>query len=192
MEAGAVGECTGGANDILGRVRTNVEVARRTDDSSDACEEATQTLVDLGQRGHVCRRGRSRASDVAANGDGGRDVRDAIGVRSLDPFEVLARRRRKALDVPPLPFREERVECEAALPRATHTRQHDKLPERDVEIDCLEVVDSHAPQFDATSGDGGWWRPVQNRRHDNRSEVTFSTRLAELSLGSSVELREVE
>ena len=61
-----------------------------------------------------------------------------------DEGEELAKKlasvSRQRLDVPSLPLRIDRVECERRLARAGESGEHDQLVTREFEIDVLQVV----------------------------------------------------
>ena len=73
---------------------------------------------------------------------------DAIGVGAFESFEKLTRIGGKALDVAPLAFGVERVQCQTGFAAATHTTARDELAVRDVEVHVLQVMDANATQLD--------------------------------------------
>ena len=80
-------------NDIRRRVRSNFDLAVGADNPTDSCEQHPQTVQDVGDRGDGGSGIRPLVMHmVAANRDGGRDMCDAIGIGSVETFEVLSRR----------------------------------------------------------------------------------------------------
>ena len=67
-----------------------------------------------------------------------------IHIRLLDPLQKLPRIRRQRLDIPPLPFRIDRVEGEARLARPRDAGNDGQLPVGDRTVDVFQVVSPRA------------------------------------------------
>ena len=74
------------------------------------------------------------------DGDRGRNPIDEVGLRLVHPLEKLPRVRTERLDIPPLSFRVERIEGETRLAAPARTRDDDQLPERQIEVNTLQVI----------------------------------------------------
>jgi hypothetical protein len=82
------------------------------------------------------------------DGDGGRDAFDGIDIRFVHAVEELPDVRRKSFHVTALAFGVERVEGEGGLARTGGTRDDGQFPERDFQIEILEVVLAAAVEAD--------------------------------------------
>lgn len=78
------------------------------------------------------------------NGDRWRQAVNAIRIWLFQMFQELARLRRKALEVPPLPLGEQRVQRQARLAAAAYAANGNELAMRYIEIDAFEIVNSYA------------------------------------------------
>src|SRR5579884_2686456 len=121
--------------DRLARDRTTADRAVRP---ADARVEEAEIVVDLGDgansRPRVARRG------LLVDRDRGRETIDVVDVRLLHHLEELARVRRQALHVAPLPLRVDRVECEARLAATGEPGDADQAIPRQPDGDVLQVV----------------------------------------------------
>src|SRR3989338_6477584 len=81
--------------------------------------------------------------------DRGAGPLDALDVRLFHLGDELARVCGEALDVPPLSFRENRVERKGGLSRAGKTRNNRELVAGDVHVDALQIVHAGAADLDA-------------------------------------------
>ena len=105
---------------------------------TDAGEEQTQIVVDLGDRAH--RRARIVRRALLVNRDGRREAVDVVDVRLIHLPEKLPRIGGERLDVAPLPLGKDGVEGQAALPRTGEPGDDDQFIARDDDIDILEVM----------------------------------------------------
>ena len=105
---------------------------------ADARVEQTQVVVHLGDRAHGG--ARVAGGGLLVDGDGRREPLDGVDVGLVHLPQELARVRRQALDVAPLPFGVDGVEGEARFPRARQAGDDDETVAREPEGDVLEVV----------------------------------------------------
>src|SRR2546430_5075257 len=125
-------------SDRRGRVRGRGRATRGAVDVPDLRVQEAEIVVDL--RGGADRRARRPHRVLRLEGDRGPDLLDPVHVGAVHPIEEHPRIGGQRLDVPPLPFGEERVEGQRRLAGAGHAR-HDREPVvRDLERDVLEVV----------------------------------------------------
>ncbi len=80
--------------------------------------------------------------------DRGRNPVDAFRQRFLQACQELARVCRETLDVSTLPFRVERIQCQAGLAAAADAAKNRQLPSRHIEIDISQVIDCDSSQSD--------------------------------------------
>jgi hypothetical protein len=113
---------------------------------TDASEEKSQVVVDLGGGAH----GAARRFDVVLLADRDRwaDSLDGVDVGAFHALQELLRVGGQRLDVAALPFSVERVEDERALPRSAHTTHDHEAPSRQFEIDVSQIVLSRAQDPD--------------------------------------------
>jgi hypothetical protein len=78
----------------------------------------------------------------------GREAAHGLDVRPLHLLEELTRPWGEALDEATLSLGVERVEGEAALPRARRAGDHHEAVPGDVAVDAPEIVDSGTPNRD--------------------------------------------
>ena len=123
---------------------------RGHDGRAEPGEEQTQVVVDLGERPD--RAPRAGLARLLVDRHGRRQALDQVHVRPLELVEELAGIAREALDVPPLPLGEDRVEGQRALPRAADAREHDQAVSGQVEVDALEIVHARAADRDGLDG----------------------------------------
>ena len=94
------------------------------------------------------------------DGDRGRNPIDEVGLRLVHPLEELPRVGTERLYVAALPFRIERIEGETRFAAPARTSDDDQLPERQVEVNTLQVILTratdaydrrHRPSYDEKS-----------------------------------------
>jgi hypothetical protein len=73
---------------------------------------------------------------------------DDVDIGLVHQLQELPRVGAQALDIAPLPFGIQRVECEARFARAAQPGDDHQLMARDVDIDVLQVVRTSAPHAD--------------------------------------------
>ncbi len=124
--------------DDLGALSDDLQTAVPAERPTDAREEQPEVVVDLGGGAD----GRSRVTDAVLlpDRDGRGDALDGVHVRLLHPLEELPGIGRQRLDVPPLPFRVDRVEGERRLPRPADAGHDDQGVRGQGDVDVLEVV----------------------------------------------------
>ena len=83
------------------------------------------------------------------DGDRRTDVLDGVHLGLVEQVEKLAGVGAKRLDVAPLALGVERVEDERALAGAAQPGDDDEAPQRQIEVEALQVVLAHATQADA-------------------------------------------
>ena len=71
-----------------------------------------------------------------------------LRIRLLESLEKLTCVGRKTLDVTPLPFGIESVECQTRLSTSAHTAKSNQLTMRNIEIHSPKIVDSNPTQLD--------------------------------------------
>ena len=140
------------ARDDLGRLAHDLAAAAAAVRAPHARVQQPHVVVNLRRRAD----GRSRITDAVflADGDRRRDAVDAIDVGLLHPLEELAGVGGERFDVPPLALRVNRVEGERRLPRAADAGHDDQLPERQGQVDILEIMRARAAH-DEIGGFGG-------------------------------------
>ncbi|OIQ93571.1 hypothetical protein GALL_245310 [mine drainage metagenome] len=100
-----------------------------------------EQLEMVGQFGHRPHRGARGAHRVGlVDGDGRQDAADAVDLRPVHAVEELTRVGREGLDIAPLALGIDGVEHERTLAGPRDPGDHDDLPERDVQIEVLQVV----------------------------------------------------
>ena len=101
-------------------------------------EDHFEVVIDLRDRAD----GAARAAHVVdlLDGDRGRDAFDRIHLRLVHALEELPRVRRKRLHIPPLAFRVDRIKGQRRLPAAARSRDDIQFPQRQVEVDALQIV----------------------------------------------------
>src|SRR5260370_726345 len=85
---------------------------------------------------------------LLAGRERGRNSRNRIDVRPVHPLQEHPGIGRETLDVAPLPLGVERVEDQAGLARARHSRHHDQLVMWQVERDTFEIVGTRPADTD--------------------------------------------
>ena len=95
-------------------------------------------VIDLGHRGDG--RARVAAGGLLLDRDRGAQPVDMLDIGLLHHLEELAGIGRQALDIAPLPLGIDRIEREAALPRARKPRDHDQAVARQRDVKALEVM----------------------------------------------------
>jgi len=125
-------------NNGSGRFGPNGARARGTKSLRDAGKKEFQIFVDLRHRPHR----RTRRLDVVGllDGNGGRDTADFVHLRLVHPLQKLAGVRAERLHVTPLALGIEGIKCQARLAAATGTGDDRQFPERDIEIDSLQII----------------------------------------------------
>ena len=86
------------------------------------------------------RASRAGLAGALVDGHGRRQALDQVDIGPLELVQELAGIAGEALDVPPLPLGEDRVEGERALPRTADTREHHQPVPGNVEVDPAEIV----------------------------------------------------
>ena len=109
---------------------------------ADAGEEQAQVVVDF-RRSPDGRAGIA-GGDLLLDGDGRRDACDQVHVGLVHPAQELAGERREAFREAALPLGEKCVEGQRTLAAAGDARDDHEFPERDVQIDILQVVNPGA------------------------------------------------
>ena len=137
-------------DDLLDRLALDLASAGRAVRMADAGEEEPQVIVDLGDGPD--RRARVAAGTLLIDGDRRREPVDLVDVRLLHLAQELAGVRREALDVAALPLGVDRVEGEAALPRAGQPGDHDEPVARQRHRHVLEVVLARAAHDQLVGG----------------------------------------
>ena len=112
--------------------------------------EQLHVVAQLGHRADS----RARGADGVAllDGDGRWNAFDAVNLRLVHPVEKLPCVRREGLDVTTLAFGEKRVEGEGTFAGAAEAGDDGELPDRDIEIEILEVIVAHSAQADGVVG----------------------------------------
>ena len=132
--------------DGVGRLRLDGGVTGRTVLRAQLDVQQAQEMVDLGERGH-------RALAAAAAGPlfdrhGRRDAEDGVHVGARCGLHELAGIGVERLEIAPLPFGEQDIECQAALAAARDAGHHGELIALQVDVDVLEVVLAGAADLD--------------------------------------------
>ncbi len=151
------------AHDRLRRVAAHRRPAAPAVQHRRAREQQLQVVVELGHGADGRARGPHRIGLI--DGDRGRDPVDATAIVEpglVHPVEELARVGGKRLDVAALPLAVHGVEGERGLAGPAYPGDDMQLPERQVEIDALEVVLPGAA--DADGGTGGHGCSARARR----------------------------
>ena len=151
------------AHDRLRRVAAHRRPAAPAVQHRRAREQQLQVVVELGHGADGRARGPHRIGLI--DGDRGRDPVDATAIVEpglVHPVEELAGVRGKRLDVAALPLAVHGVEGERGLAGPAYPGDDMQLPERQVEIDALEVVLPGAA--DADGGTGGHGCSARARR----------------------------
>jgi hypothetical protein len=105
---------------------------------------------EVGELRHRADRGARRFYGVRLlNGNRRTDVLYRVDFRFVEQIEKLARVGAERFDVTPLSFGVKRVEDEGRFSGAAESGDDDVFPERDIEIEALEVVLPNAAQPDA-------------------------------------------
>ena len=122
----------------FGRVRLDGVASVRIVSDGEAGEEEFQVIVNLRERAD----GGAGGADVVflLDGDGWRDAFDGIDERLVHAVEKLPDVRGKSFHVAALPLGVERVEGERGFPGAGRAGDNREFPERDIEIEALEVM----------------------------------------------------
>src|ERR1035441_7805071 len=135
-----------GLPDLLRRVFAHGPAALAAVQLCDMRPKHLHVIANLGHRAH---RGTGSPDGVALlDGDGGRDAFNAVHLGLVHAVEELPRVGREGLDIAPLALREQGVERQGTLARAAQASDDDKLVERHIEIEVLEVVVADAPEAD--------------------------------------------
>ena len=106
----------------------------------------------------VARLARDTSPRVTAMEAGMPSIRSAS--RLIEPLQKLPRIEREALDVSPLAFGVERVQCQARFAAAADAAQHDQLVMRNIEVHALQIVDGDAAQLDIPAVTTGRLSPI--------------------------------
>jgi hypothetical protein len=112
-----------------------------------------EVVVQLRHRPHR-RAGRAHRVGLV-DGDRGRDALDAVHLRLVHAIEELPRVGREGLDVAALALGVDRVEDQGRLSGPRHARDHDELPQRDVEVERAQVVLPRTADADEVVGGAG-------------------------------------
>ena len=151
-------------DDALRRLGFDLALTLRAARRRDAREKELQVIIDLRHRAD----GRARALHVVRllDGDGRRDAADFVHARLVHSVQKLPRVGRERLDVTPLPFRVDRVECERRLAAAARPGDDDQFSQRQIEIEALEVVLPRTSHLDAIGAgcDGECWAFFGHRK----------------------------
>ena len=129
--------------------------------------EQLQVIVQLRHRADGGARSTHRVRLV--DGDRGRNALDPIHLRLVHPVQELPRVRRESLDVAPLPLGVDRVEDQRRLAGAGHAGHDDQLPQRDVEVERLQVVLPRAPQANGVVSKSGHVSVPATRKRGNEA-----------------------
>src|SRR5207248_1773131 len=116
-EARAGGQALRGGDDIRGAGGVDLLPAAYAVNDAGAGEQQAQVIDDLGERADGGTR--PARGEALADGDRGREVVEAVGVRLVEAFEELPRVGGEALQVAALGLGVEGVEGERRLARAT-------------------------------------------------------------------------
>ena len=127
-------------------VARHLEAASRAGGDPGSREQEADVVVDL--RDCSDRRARIPDTVLLAQRQRGRNRRDRVDVRPIDPFQKKPRVGREALHVAPLSFGVEGVENQARLAGAGHPRDHGQLAARNIERDVLEIMGAGTPNTD--------------------------------------------
>ena len=137
-EAAPLGEAQGLVHHLLDRLRLDRPAAAGAVGLADRGVEEAQVVVDLRDRADG-RAGVLRGRALFDRNGRGKPF-DRIHVRLFHLLQELPGVGRQGLHVPPLPFREDRVEGERRLARARDTGDHHQAVARHVAGDVSEVV----------------------------------------------------
>ena len=138
---------------LLDGLRRDFLSTLKTVGTPDAGKEETEIVVNL-------RDGADGGSGVMAgalllDGDGRRQAFDGIDIRLPHLFEELPGIGGERLDVPPLPFRIDGVECQRRLAGPAQAGDHHELVARNFDVDVLEVMLPRALDDDGVAHRGG-------------------------------------
>ena len=117
---------------------------------ADVGEEQPQIVVDFGNGADS--RTRVGTRGLLLDRDRRRQALDEVHVRLFHLFEELPGVRRQRLDVPPLPFRVDRVEGERGLAGSRETGDDHQLVAREIHVDVLQVVHAGPAHRDPVVG----------------------------------------
>ena len=147
---------------------------------SNSSEQQAKVFVNLSGRCH--RRPGVGIAMVLADSNRRRDPVDSINIRSWQLIQVLPRPSGKAFDVATLAFGVQCVERETAFPGTADTSHDRQLPQRDADIDILEIMNAYPTRFDVF-GHGSELRPRHRQSGPPclRREVRRSTAVATAS-----------
>ena len=96
-----------------------------------------------------------------------------IDLRLVHPVEKLPRVGGERLDVAPLALRVDRIEGEARFPAAARAGDDVQLPQRQIEIDALEIVLPRAADFDHAGIRNNGQAVFLHRKRRARSSPTY-------------------
>ena len=125
-------------DDLVDRLFGDFASAVRTMRVSDACKEEPIIIVDFGDRAD--RRTRVFIRRFLFDRNRRRKPFDQIDVGFVHRTQKLARVRREAFHITPLPFGKERVERERRFSRTGKTGKHDEFIARQIDVDVLQIV----------------------------------------------------
>ncbi len=134
-------------DDALRRIPPHLRAAAAAVQSGRAGEQQLEMISQLGHGAHGGTRGAHRVGLI--DGDRRRNALDAIDLRAIHAVEKLPRVRRESLDIAPLAFGVHRVEHQRALARPRNAGDDDNAPQRNVQIEVLEIV---LPRTDDADG----------------------------------------
>ena len=146
LEADAVIHVEDAVDDLLRGLTLQLGAVVRAVLHTDTGVEQAEVVVDLGDRADGGPR--VAAARLLIDRDRRRQPFDDVDVGLVHLPEELARIRAQRLDVPPLPFRVDRVERQARFARTRQPGEHDQLVARQLDVDVLEVVLSGASNHD--------------------------------------------
>ena len=132
--------------------------------------EQLQVVGQLGHRADRRARGAHRVGLV--DGDGRGDAVDPVDARLVHALEELPGVGGEGLDVPALALGVEGVEGQRGLAAAAHAGHHDQLPERQLQVEALQVVlprplDEDEPPGRAAGSAGSGRASGRTRHADN-------------------------
>ena len=112
-----------------------------------------QVIVDLRDRAD----GRAGGLDVVGllDGDGRRDAVDGIDLRLVHALHELPGIGAEGLDVAALALRVDGIEGEAGLPAAAGAGDDVELPERDIEVEALQIILADTADLDGIALETG-------------------------------------
>ena len=132
--------------DFFGRLLADRSAALVTERFAQAGHQQPQVIVNFGDRGH--RAARIRLPGTLIDRYRRLQALDQIDIGPLHLVQKLPRVDRKAFDVLPLPFGENRIEGQRAFARAAGAGNDDQLVARQIDIEILKIVHPGATNLD--------------------------------------------